>query len=412
MQWVSPLPVRTKIAVAAGRATAELSKRLGKGEGSVVGGRVSLILDPRALDNLAVGRTVALVSGTNGKTTTTSMLAAALGTMRPVATNLAGANMYGGMVSALSTSTAGVAVLETDEGHLPKTLAMTEAQLVVLLNLSRDQLDRVGEVRMQAQKWREALADSTATVVANADDPLVVWAAEGAQRVLWVAGGSGWRLDAASCPNCSAQIAWDDDDWRCTQCELRRPLPHARFDNKSALQEVRLPLDLKIPGEVNQRNATVAITAAVALGADPAKAAEAVSALEGAGGRFATVELGGAEVRLILAKNPAGWTEALRIVERSSAPVVVAINARVQDGRDPSWLWDVPFEQLEGRHVVATGERGRDVAVRLDYAEVEHEFVEDMTEAVRVAQQLRPQRTIDFLGNYSAFQDARKLASQ
>jgi UDP-N-acetylmuramate-alanine ligase len=143
-------PPRTRAAALAGRATAALSRALGKGEGSVIGGRVTLALDPHGLENLARSRTVAIVSGTNGKTTTTSMLSAALQTIEPVATNLAGANMYGGMVSAMSASRARLVVLETDEGHLPKTVEATRPRLVVLLNLSRDQLDRVGEVRMQA----------------------------------------------------------------------------------------------------------------------------------------------------------------------------------------------------------------------------------------------------------------------
>ena len=133
------------------------------------------------------------------------MLAAAIGTMGPVVTNSAGANMFGGMVSALAETDAANVVLEVDEGHLPKALAMTGARFVVLMNLSRDQLDRVGEVRMQAKKWRDALAPLDVTAIANADDPIVVWAAKAARRVVWVGGGGSWKLDAASCPNCGAR---------------------------------------------------------------------------------------------------------------------------------------------------------------------------------------------------------------
>jgi UDP-N-acetylmuramyl tripeptide synthase len=394
-----------------------MSRALGKGEGSVIGGRVTLALDPHGLANLARSRTVAVVSGTNGKTTTTSMLSAALQTIEPVATNLAGANMYGGMVSAMASSRARIVVLETDEAHVPKTIESTSPRLMVLLNLSRDQLDRAGEVRMLAEKWRTSLDGFTGVVVANADDPMVVWAAKIVRSVVWVAAGSSWRLDAASCPSCGAQIDWNGGEWRCTSCQLRRPEPHAFITSSTVAArrvggELRVPLDLKIPGDVNRRNAAVALTAATLLGADPQEASLAISRLEGTGGRFASVSIAGCRSRLILAKNPAGWTEALRIARPDVKAAVIGINARVQDGRDPSWLWDVPFEQLAGRFIVATGERGRDLAVRLRYAGVEHVFIADPVNAVKAASQRAGGSDIevDVMGNYSAFQDFRKVA--
>jgi UDP-N-acetylmuramyl tripeptide synthase len=109
-------------------------------------------------------------------------------------------------------------------------------------------------------------------------------------------------------------------------------------------------------------------------------------------------------VRLLLAKNPAGWAEALDLIRPAPMPVVVGINARIPDGRDPSWLWDVPFERLRGRLVIATGDRGRDLAVRLRYAEVDHRFVEGYTAAVRAA----GAADIDLAANYTSFQDARR----
>ncbi len=402
------IPTRTKVAVTAGRAAALLSRRLGKGEGSVIGGRVTLAVDATSLDRLAAGRRTVLVSGTNGKTTTTSLLSAALATKGEVVTNQAGANMYGGMVSALSQSQAEQVVLEVDEGHLATTMSKTTPELVLLLNLSRDQLDRVGEVRMQAQKWRSAFeAQPDVTVIANADDPMVVWASETAQRTVFVSGGTTWQLDAASCPNCGSKIHWSDEgadaswQWQCSNCPLARP----PVDETA----VRMPTSMQLPGDVNLRNARMALTAAVMLGAEPRAAADAVSRSVGAGGRFASVTIAGMRARLVLAKNPAGWTEALRIAKNDGSPMVVAINARVQDGRDPSWLWDVPFETLKGRFLVATGERGRDLAVRLKYAEVDHTFEDDMTTALRAAA-VRHSGETDVIGNYSAFQEFRKLA--
>lgn len=432
--------IRTAGATSVGRVAAGLSRALGKGEGSVIGGRVALALDRNALRNLASGRRIAIVSGTNGKTTTTSMLAAAMATAGEVVTSEAGANMFGGMVSALSRSRATVGVLETDEGYLPGALLEMKPALAVLLNLTRDQLDRVGEVRLTAQRWREALKDSSTLVVANADDPMVVWAAEAATTTVWVAAGSGWRHDASACPSCGGRIDWGSGEWMCTNCPLKRPSPHAFFASKDiaerrVTEELRLPVELRIPGEVNRRNAAMAITAALLLGANPQRANVAIANLEGAGGRFRSVHLGGVPVRLILAKNPAGWAEALRMIRPGSTPVVVAINARPQDGRDPSWLWDVPFEQMRGRYLVATGERGRDLAVRLHYGEVEHEFVDGLLQSAQHAathlyevaeaemsaessvdleqlEEIVRTTEIDVIANYSAFQEFRRIVEE
>jgi UDP-N-acetylmuramyl tripeptide synthase len=120
-------------------------------------------------------------------------------------------------------------------------------------------------------------------------------------------------------------------------------------------------------------------------------------------GRYEVVDVDGVRTRLLLAKNPAGWVGIFDLLAPAPAPVVVAINARIADGRDPSWLWDVPFERLRGRRVVATGERSADLAVRLRYAEVEHVRVPDLREAVVRAG--APE--VDFVGNYTAFQDLR-----
>lgn len=405
--------LRSRIAQQAGLAVSGLSRRIGAGEGSVVGGRVTLKIDPDVLSQLAAGRRVALVSGTNGKTTTTAMFAAAMRTAGEVVTNGAGSNMFGGMVSALSRSNAPIAVLETDEAHLSKTIADMRPKVVLLLNLSRDQLDRVGEVRMQAAKWRDAVRGDVTTVVANADDPMVVWAAQVSHSVVWVEGGGSWRLDASSCPECGSRIEWDSaGHWACGGCDLARPAPHARYtDEASGAGDIRVPVSTKVPGEINTRNACMALMAATVLGADPYRAAEAVAEMESVGGRYIEANVGDVPVRLLLAKNPAGWAEAMRIVTQKNHPVVVSINARVQDGRDPSWLWDVPYERLAGRFVVATGDRNRDLAVRVKYAGLDYERCEDLAGAVRKAAQRAKGERIDVIANYSSFQDFRQLVT-
>jgi UDP-N-acetylmuramyl tripeptide synthase len=163
-------------------------------------------------------------------------------------------------------------------------------------------------------------------------------------------------------------------------------------------------VQLSLPGEVNIGNAALAAAAAMTWGVTPAAAFEAMAAIPSVEGRYLETTIGGRPVRLLLAKNPAGWEEALEMT-RPGLPVVVAVNARAQDGRDPSWLWDVPFEVLQGREAVATGERSRDVAVRLRYAGVEHVRIDDLSDAVRAASP----GPVEVLANYTAFQAYRRV---
>jgi CobQ-like glutamine amidotransferase family enzyme/UDP-N-acetylmuramyl tripeptide synthase len=389
-------------------AVSAASRRLGLGGGSVIGGRVGLRIAPDLLAALAGGRRVALVTGTNGKTTTTRLLAAALGGPGRVATSAAGANLPPGLTAALAASAPGSpAVLEVDEGYLGAVARAAHPEVVALLNLSRDQLDRVSEVRMVAGRWRAALSSApTTTAVANADDPLVVWGAQGAARVVWVAAGQLWRQDAVGCPSCEGHIVFEPDgDWWCT-CGLRRPRPDAALSGDSLVTADGrvLPIRLALPGRCNRANAAVAAVAAGVLGVDEADALAAMEAVGDVEGRFATAVHGGFTTRLLLAKNPAGWTELLDMLEGGTEPVVVGINARIADGHDPSWLWDVPFERLAGRLVVATGERRRDLAVRLRHAGVAHVAVAGDLDALAAPRAAR----VEYVGNYTAFQAVRR----
>src|SRR5262245_37470045 len=187
------MPLRAKVATTVSRTAAALSRAAGRGDGAVIGGWIGLKIDPELLAHLAAGRHVALVSGTNGKTTTTRLTAAALGVLGEVATNSLGANMPTGHTSALAKAgRTPYAVLEVDEHYLNQVMAATAPAVVALLNLSRDQLDRAKEVAMMAALWREALRGRSVHVVANADDPMVVWAARDAPAVTWVASGQRW----------------------------------------------------------------------------------------------------------------------------------------------------------------------------------------------------------------------------
>jgi UDP-N-acetylmuramyl tripeptide synthase len=385
----------------------------------VVGGRAILAVDPRALARLSAGRSVALVSGTNGKTTTTSLLRAALSREGPVATNLLGANLPPGLAAALAAMPeAPVAALEVDEAWLGKVVDATSPKAVALLNLSRDQLDRNNEVRMLATTWRHTFEPASAkppvTVVANADDPMVVWGAGLAATVRWVGVGLPWTDDAAGCPACGGRIKFSENgDWACGSCEFRRPPLDAWLEAGELVRAdgARTALPVRLPGRANLANAAMALCTAEVMGGDPDPAARALSEVTEVIGRYATVSAGSTRARLLLAKNPAGWVEVFDVLSPPPVPVVVAINARIADGRDPSWLWDVPFERLAGRLVIATGERSRDLAVRLRYAEVDHRREDDLLKAIAVAATESGVTEVDVVANYTSFQQVRARLS-
>jgi UDP-N-acetylmuramyl tripeptide synthase len=338
-------------------------------------GYIALRVMPDLVSTLLVDRPVCFVSGTNGKTTTTAMVAAALGS--GTATNHDGANLPAGWASALlAAEPTAPAVLEVDEAYLPAALDAAPTALAVLLNLTRDQLDRHSETRMLAVRWREALTvHPEVRVVANADDPLVAWAAGAVSNVTWVAGGGEWHDDAAACPACGSLLDRDGSNWSCPACGLRRPQPTITPGPATLnVAGVDYPIRVALPGRANRGNLALATAAANALGIPIDRALAEIAGLREVSGRYARHRVNGHEVVVLLAKNPAGWCETLDVIDEllpdRTGSVVVAINARGPDGRDPSWLWDVPFEKLAGRNVIATGERATDLAVRLDHAGV------------------------------------------
>jgi UDP-N-acetylmuramyl tripeptide synthase len=396
---------RLRLAGVLGRAAQRASQRLGRGNGAVIGGKVATLVCPDVLTRAAAGVPAVAVSGTNGKTTTTRLIATALETLGPVASNVHGANLPNGVVSALLEPhpPGERLVAEIDERWLPAVMAQVSFRAVVLLNLSRDQIDRMAEVRSNAVRWRAALeAAGDVTVVANADDPIVAHAVPDGADTVWVAAGMRWRWDAMSCPACGGRIDYGDDgDWACRGCDHRRPRPAVTVDGDTVhLGADTVDLALALPGAHTRSNAAMALAAARILGVAPSAAASAFASVSDVDGRYRSLWGEGRPGRLFLGKNPAGWLEVLEVLDADGRrPVVLVFNANQPDGRDPSWLWDVPVERLRGREVIVAGERAADMAVRLRYAEVDHRIAPSLDAALADGRRLGA----EVLATYTAF---------
>jgi UDP-N-acetylmuramyl tripeptide synthase len=413
---VSPSPVfSAKLGLA--RATGALSRRSGRGGGTTLPGRILLRLAPDAIRRLGSrlddGSTI--ISATNGKTTTAGMIAAALGAVgRAPVHNRAGSNMTWGVATALLEQQGSEGLFEVDEAWLPKVAADLDPKLIVLGNLFRDQLDRYGELETLADEWAALVAQRAGTTgfVLNADDPLI--ADLGRDRELARRPGVTYfgiadpsqalpelqhAHDAKHCRRCGAPYSYERafvghlGHYSCPNCEADRPDPDVvaerielrGMEGSVALvttPEGSIELSVPLPGLYNVYNALAALTAAIHLGVPVTGAAEGIATTKAAFGRVETVVIEGKPVSILLIKNPAGANEVLRTLRleaeaqggdgpaRGSVDLWIALNDRIADGRDVSWVWDADFELLAGgvRRVVCAGTRAPEMAVRLKYA--------------------------------------------
>lgn len=257
---------------------------------------------------------------------------------------------------------------------------------------------------MMADLWRTALADHPdILVVANADDPMVVYAAAASPQVTWFSAGQRWHDDSWVCPQCGAPIERQADQWWCVNCPLRRPTPQWTVEDEGVIDPRGAwhKVSLQIPGKVNVGNAATALAVAAQFGVRPTDAVGRLSTVTSVAGRYAQVMRDGRNIRLLLAKNPASWLEAFDMVDH--APTLLSINARDPDGLDTSWLFDVDFAPLRGRQVLITGDRVYDLAVRLQVNDVPFRHVLSFDEAVTSV----PPGRLEVIANYTAFQDIR-----
>ena len=403
--------------VIAARAAAGLSRLVGTGGGTTVPGKLLWKLDPGAIDRLAarLPAGAALVSATNGKTTTTAMTAEILRGRYRLAHNSSGANLVSGVASTLlSARGAELGLFEVDEAALPEVAERVRPRAVCLGNLFRDQLDRYGELELVAGRWRAAVErlDPQAALVVNADDPQVGDLARAREEAVTF-GLDDPRIarsalqhaaDSKYCVRCgtpyeyAAAYVGHLGDYRCPACGHARPALTlaARDVELEGLERASFTLcapegsrrvDLRLPGLYNVYNALAAGALARALGASLDEISAGLGRFGAAFGRFERIVVDDRRLLMLLIKNPAGANEAVRTLVDGGGPrlAVVALNDAIADGRDVSWIWDVDFEPLLPglERLVATGDRAAELALRFKYGGLPEDAIEVVPELDR-----------------------------
>jgi lipid II isoglutaminyl synthase (glutamine-hydrolysing) len=437
------------------RAVRALSRRVGRSGGTTLPGRMLMRVDEDALPRMAARLEdgAVLVSATNGKTTTSAMVAAILERGgRRIVHNRAGSNMGWGVATALldaGREPGQLGLLEVDEAWLPSVAEAVRPGTYLLSNLFRDQLDRYGELEVLADRWAELVsaeaADPTRSVrfVLNADDPLVADLGRGqAGAVYFGLSDDAQALpelqhaaDSKHCRNCGHPYEYEAvylghlGRYACPNCGRRRPdaqvdahtvelkgMSGARFEMTTPRGD--LAVELPLPGLYNVYNAVAATALGLELGATLAQVKEALEGFAGAFGRVETISVAGRPVSILLVKNPAGANEVLRTLtlEDGEIDLWLALNDRIADGRDVSWIWDADFELLAGRvgRVTCSGTRAEEMALRLKYAGVDPEAVvdRDLESSLDAAVADGDGRPLYALPTYTAMLELRDLLAR
>ena len=419
--------LRAGLAVAGGRAAGALSRRLRLGGGTGIAGVVAQRLYPDIVHHLSTqlaGGSI-LVTGTNGKTTTSGFIAAILSDAGlRVWRNREGSNLMRGIAGALVIRARlsgnlrrggqATSIFEVDEAVVPQIMRDVPLRIAVFNNLFRDQLDRYGEVDSVLTRWQQAISTlpQQTSLALNADDPAVaeLGAKYSGQVVYYGIDDTAFDLglqgtmserhqtiDTRTCPRCGSDLVYTArffshlGHYNCSNCGNRRPEPQVRATNISmnAFDQLRMKVStpthegeivIPLPGFYNVYNALAAIAAAQALQIDWAPVVSGIQQFKPAFGRGERVQVAGRTLRILLAKNPTGFNEVLRTLFSDDEPrhVLLMLNDNIADGRDVSWIWDVDFERITDHTttLTVTGTRALDLALRLKYAGVAPETID------------------------------------
>ncbi len=416
--------LRAGLAVMGGRTAGALSRRLHLGGGTSIAGMVAQRLYPDIVEHLStqLAHGSVLVTGTNGKTTTSGFIAAILSDAGlRVWRNREGSNLMQGVAGALVIRAQpdgnlrregqAISIFEIDEAVIAQAIQVLTPRVVVFTNLFRDQLDRFGEVDSITKRWQQAidLLPENATLVLNADDPTTAFLSEffGGKVVFFGIDDSSPGLanegldterhqviDTRTCPHCGGEYVYSVryyshlGHYMCSQCKRERPDADVRAVKIVADGIDRLRMQIETPtqkGEIviplagfyNVYNALAAIAAAQALDINWEPIVSGIEQFKPVFGRGERVQVEGRTLRLLLAKNPTGFNEVLRTLfsDGIQRHVLFVLNDNIADGQDVSWIWDVDFERTIHQFATLTvaGTRAFDLALRLKDAGIEHD---------------------------------------
>jgi UDP-N-acetylmuramyl tripeptide synthase len=437
------------------KSVGSLSRVSGRGGGTTLPGRMLIRMAPDAIDRLAsqLDRGSIVVSSTNGKTTTAGMVAGILKAAgREPIHNRAGSNMHWGVATALLEQSGDEGLFELDEAWLPRVAPHLRPRLLVLGNLFRDQLDRYGELERLADEWAVLVAEleGSCEFALNADDPLI--ADLGRDRELRRRPGVTYfgiedttqalpelqhAHDAKHCRRCGAPYSYERafvghlGHYICPNCHADRPTPDIAATEielhgisgssvRVTTPEGELELELPLPGLYNVYNALAAVAAGLRSGIPLQQVRQGLESMQAVFGRVETIEVSGKSVSILLIKNPAGANEVLRTLALESSnggiDLWLALNDRIADGRDVSWIWDADFELLSRgvRRVICAGTRAPEMALRLKYAgwpQDAIEVVEPIEASVDAAVSAAPSRLFA-LPTYTALLELRTLLAR
>ena len=428
--------LRLGFAVVTAKTVTFLVRTAKLGAASVLPGEIARRIQPQLLQQLShqVKRGVILIVGTNGKTTTSLLLRTMLERQGwRVCHNATGANLENGLMTALLESTnllgqltVDYAILEVDENVLPLVLPFIQPQLILCLNLFRDQLDRYGEVDTISQRWGVAIATlpPETIVIANADDPTLSHMSQHLPQHVLFFGLSEpdqyldeipHAVDSIYCPSCGHILEYQGvylshlGDFHCPSCGFSK--------GQLTIDSRKWPQILI--GLYNKYNTLAAVLAAQKLGVDESTIRDTIANFKAAFGRAEELEVNGKRVRILLSKNPVGMNETIRAVNQSGGQTtLLVLNDRTPDGTDVSWIWDVDTEKLveRGGTLVVSGDRVYDMALRLRYSQMEYNnglhliVKEDLPDAIATALEHTPSgETLYILPTYSAMLEVREV---
>ena len=412
-----------------GKLISFISKTLNLGNGSTWPGHIALSLNNNFVsDILKNSKTkIVFITGTNGKTTTAKLIETILEKNgKSVFLNKSGANLLNGIASSLIIESdvfgkikKDFAIFEIDENALTRVSQKIKPDYLIALNLFRDQLDRYGEINTILSNWAEVygkIKDKTKFIL-NADDPQIAYLGmqPSIKRLYFGLNNSSLKTDLPQdaadsilCPKCSARLVIDPvyyshlGNWSCPKCGLKRP----QLDSE---KNSVYPLE----GVYNMYNVLAAVLLAKEIGISQTNIDKSLLDFKPAFGRQEEIAVEGKKVKFFLAKNPTSFNESLRTINALGAKyLLIALNDRIPDGRDVSWIWDVDFEIFIGPkiEIFAAGDRAYDMGLRLKYSGIKHKTFENLNEAVKESLINLPKGgTLFVLPTYSAMLEVRKI---